>query len=74
MPGSRAKKDESPTETELVEEIERHSDGIDAVTLGEAFESRGYLRYSVQRAIRHALDKGDIELGPRLRLRRRTAA
>ena len=59
---------------EVVREVSRHAEGIDAATLGETLASQGYRRYSVQRAIRHALDKGDIELGSRFRLRRRTAA
>lgn len=62
------------TTEDVVTEVSRHAEGIDAATLGEKLVSRGYRRDSVQRAIRYALDKGDIELGPRFRFRRRTAA
>src|SRR5205814_61897 len=58
----------------VVKEVAQHADGIDAAALGEMLISRGYGRYSIQWAIRHALDKGDIELGPRFRLRKRAAA
>jgi hypothetical protein len=74
MPDSKSTQDDRPTQNELIAEVERHGDGIDAVTLGRTFESQGYGQYSVQRAIRRALDKGTIELGPRLRLRKRSAA
>jgi len=73
MPDSQSTQDGQPTENELIAEVERHGDGIDAVTLGKKFESQGYGQYNVQWAIRRALDKGAIELGPRLRLRRSAA-
>jgi len=75
MPGSdTSAKRVLPTDGELVQEVVRHSDGIDAVSLGEKFESQGYAKYNVQRAIRHALDRGVLELGPKLRLYHRQSA
>ena len=62
------------TPDEVIKEISRHAEGIDAATLGDKMASRGYRRHSVQRAIRNALDRGQIELGPRFRMRTRTAA
>jgi hypothetical protein len=58
----------------VVEEVSLHPEGIDAAALGEKMASRGYRPYSVQRAIRYALDRGQIERGPRFRLRMRKAA
>lgn len=75
MPDSnKSAKHELPTERELVEEVVRHGDGIDAVSLGKEFESKGYAQYNVQRAIRHALDRRVLELGPKLRLYHRGSA
>jgi GNAT superfamily N-acetyltransferase len=75
MPNSNASVGHGPlSEGELVQEVERHGEGIDAVSLGEEFEARGYGRHDIQRAIRYALDRGVLELGPRLRLRCRSAA
>lgn len=67
-PGAGATGKERPTERELLDEVARHHDGIDALTLTTTFTEMGYHPYSVQRTIQRAMDKGDLEVGPKLRL------
>lgn len=57
----------------VVTEVSRHPEGIDAAKLGEDLVSQGFGRNSIQKAIRHSLDRGEIELGPRFRLQKRAA-
>jgi hypothetical protein len=67
--------DPRPTERDVLEEVARHPEGIDAVTLVSSFEGKGYHPYSIQRVVQLALDKGSLELGSKLRLfRARVAA
>lgn len=71
MPALNLMQSDLAIHNDLIAAVERHGDGIDAISLGKELEASGYQQYSVQRAIRHALDKGLIELGSKLRLRRR---
>lgn len=57
-----------PDERELLDEVARHVDGIDARTLVHVFVTKGYGRYDIQRTIQRALDKGALDLGSKLRL------
>ncbi|MCK1305708.1 MULTISPECIES: hypothetical protein [unclassified Bradyrhizobium] len=57
-----------PDERELLAEVSRHPDGIDALTLVQIFSQRGYEPYNIQRTMQRALDKGALELGSKLRL------
>jgi hypothetical protein len=58
----------SLTEDKLLEAVARHKDGIKARDLVRKLARRGYREYDVQRAIRRAMDRGILELGPKLRL------
>jgi hypothetical protein len=60
--------DGCPSEHVLLEEVARHPQGIDAVSLADIFLKQGHHAYDVQRAMQRALDKGVLELGPKLRL------
>jgi hypothetical protein len=64
-----ASEDVRPTERDVLTEVARHPQGIDALTLVSSLEAKGYDPYSIQRVIRRALDKGSLELGSKLRLR-----
>jgi hypothetical protein len=66
--------DACPTEQELLDEVAKHPEGIDAVTLGKIFESQGYKTYSIQRVLQRALDNGSLDLGSRFKLRVSQAA
>jgi hypothetical protein len=67
-------RDGRPTERELLDEVARHTDGIDALSLAKLFEAKGYEPYNVQRAMQRALDTGVLELGTKLRLYARRVA
>jgi|ETNmetMinimDraft_28_1059901.scaffolds.fasta_scaffold525152_2 hypothetical protein len=61
--------DGPPSRNELLDEVEKHRQvGISAAELSKTFASKGYHPYKIQRAIQHALDRGELELGDRLRL------
>jgi hypothetical protein len=55
---------------ELLEEVGKHEAGVDALTLAKALIARGHHPYAIQRAIQAALDRGDLDLGAKLRLQR----
>lgn len=55
---------------ELLEEVGKYEAGIDALTLAKALVAKGHHPYAIQRAIQVALDKGDLDLGAKLRLQR----
>jgi hypothetical protein len=55
---------------ELLDEVGKYDQGVDALSLGNKLVARSYHPYAIQRAIQLALDRGDLELGPKLRLRR----
>jgi hypothetical protein len=55
---------------ELLEEVGKHEAGIDALTLAKALVAQGHHPYAIQRAIQIALDRGDLDLGAKLRLQR----
>jgi hypothetical protein len=61
--------DGRPTIRELLDEVERHENGIDALDLAGIFINKGFPSYSVQRTLQSALDRGELQLGSRLRLR-----
>jgi hypothetical protein len=56
------------TDDELLKTVAPHKDGINARILAEELVRLGYPEYEVQRAIQRALDRGILELGPKLRL------
>lgn len=56
-----------PTPQALVEAIGTR-EGIDAQSLADMFVEQGFARYEVQRAIQNALEKGVLDLGPKLHL------
>jgi hypothetical protein len=55
---------------ELLDEVGKYDQGVDALSLGNTLVARSYHPYAIQRAIQLALDRGDLELGPKLRLQR----
>jgi hypothetical protein len=57
-----------PSEKELLDAVASRPEGIHAVELTEIFTKKGLHRHSVQRVIQRALDRGDLELGSKLRL------
>ncbi len=59
---------------ELLDEVGSHDQGVDALTLAKALMGKGYHPYAIQRAIQVALDRGDLELGAKLRLQRARVA
>lgn len=56
------------TRVDVVNEARRSPDGLPATEICEAFIARGYDLYEVQNLIRAALDRGELVLGPKLRL------
>ena len=55
---------------ELLEEVGKHEVGIDALTLAKALVAKGHHPYAIQRTIQVALDRGELDLGAKLRLQR----
>lgn len=66
---------ERPTESEVLTAVQKHGRaGVDAATLvSDLMKDAQYSRYDVQRAIQRALEKGSLELGPKLHLQVREA-
>jgi hypothetical protein len=59
---------------ELLDEVGKHDQGVDALTLARTLMGKDYHPYAIQRAIQVALDRGDLELGAKLRLQRARVA
>lgn len=60
--------DERPTEHQVVEFIATQRDGISALVVMQHFVDEGFDVRNVQRAMQRALDRGSLELGPKLHL------
>jgi hypothetical protein len=56
------------TENTVLKMVARHKNGINARALAEELTRLGYPEHDVQRAMQRALDRGVLELGPKLRL------
>ncbi len=53
----------------LREELNRHPTGLSALDLAQKTMGRGFSKSDVQRAIRRAIDKGEVGVGADLELR-----
>lgn len=55
-------------ETDVLQVVREHRDGLPASTLIQRFESKGFAESDVRRVVLQSLDRGSLQLGPKVHM------